>query len=116
MLPRAKAAGDRLVNTVLAAAAGQGVLQPEPRGELLPQVQRPRSEVLAPRGLNSSGLTKREADVVKLMADGHDIEEIAQELCCSERTVKNIIYAMTTRLNPRNRPRAVACAMRVGVL
>jgi DNA-binding CsgD family transcriptional regulator len=34
----------------------------------------------------------------------------------SERTVKNILYAVTNRLQLRNRPQAVAYAMRAGVI
>jgi DNA-binding CsgD family transcriptional regulator len=45
-----------------------------------------------------------------------DTLEIAQELSFSERTVKNVIAGMTTRLNLRNRPHAVAYAMRAGVI
>jgi DNA-binding NarL/FixJ family response regulator len=50
------------------------------------------------------------------MADGLDTGEIAGELCYSERTVKNVIYEMTSRLNLRNRPHAVAYAMQAGVI
>jgi DNA-binding CsgD family transcriptional regulator len=79
-------------------------------------VERLQREVLAPRGLNSAGLSPREVDVLRLMAEGLDTVEIAVELCYSERTVKNIIYGVTTRLNLRNRSHAVAYAMRAGML
>jgi len=54
--------------------------------------------------------------VLRLMADGMDTGEIARNLSYSERTVKNIIYAITTRLSLRNRSHAVAYAMRAGVI
>jgi DNA-binding NarL/FixJ family response regulator len=40
--------------------------------------------------------------------------EIAVELCYSERTVKNIIHGVLTRLRLRNRTQAVAYAVRSG--
>ncbi len=54
--------------------------------------------------------------MLRLMADGMDTAEIAQKLCYSERTVKNVIYGVTSRLNLRNRPHAVAYAMRAGAI
>ncbi|CAM04681.1 two component transcriptional regulator, LuxR family [Saccharopolyspora erythraea NRRL 2338] len=116
VLPRTAATGARLINSVLAAASGGGVMPPDLLGELLKQVDYLQREVLTPRGLNASGLTTREIDVLRLMADGLDTAEIAQKLCYSERTVKNVVYGVTSRLNLRNRPHAVAYAMRAGVI
>ncbi len=92
------------------------MLPPELLGELLRQVERLQRQVLAPRGLNASGLMPREINVLRLMAEGLDTTEIADRLCYSERTVRNIIYTMSSRLNLRNRPHAVAYAMRAGMI
>ncbi|PKW18111.1 helix-turn-helix transcriptional regulator [Saccharopolyspora spinosa] len=116
VLPRTSATGSRLTNSVVAAAKGAGTMPPDLLGELLKQVDHLQREVLTPRGLNASGLTNREVDVLRLMADGMDTAEIAQKLCYSERTVKNVIYGVTSRLNLRNRPHAVAYAMRAGAI
>ncbi|WP_394378925.1 response regulator transcription factor [Saccharopolyspora spinosa] len=116
VLPRTAATGTRLINSVIAAAKGGAVMPPDLLGELLKQVDHLQREVLTPKGLNASGLTNREADVLRLMAGGLDTAEIAQKLCYSERTVKNVIYGMTSRLNLRNRPHAVAFAMRAGAI
>ncbi len=116
VLPRVGATGDRLVHSVLAAAAGGGVMPPHLVGELLKHVERLQREVLTPHGLNASGLTPREIDVLRLMADGMDTAEIAGTLCYSERTVKNVIYGVTHRLKLRNRSHAVAYALRAGMI
>ncbi|MGH3468961.1 MAG: helix-turn-helix domain-containing protein, partial [Thermocrispum sp.] len=83
---------------------------------LLEHVERLHREVLAPRGLSSSGITPREAEVLRLMAEGMDTAEIASELCYSQRTVKNVLHGLTNRLNLRNRAHAVAHAMRADVI
>jgi DNA-binding NarL/FixJ family response regulator len=101
VLPRT--ALDRLTDSVFAAARGRTT-------SLRDQV-----EALAHGGTGAS-LTPREVDVLRLMAEGWDTAEIAGKLCYSERTVKNVIYAMTNRLNLRNRPHAVAYAVRAGVI
>ena len=72
--------------------------------------------VLAPRGLAFSGLSDREAEVLKLVASGHDTAEIAGRLSYSQRTVKNILHDVTTRLQLKNRSHAVAYAVREGLI
>nr|WP_026268583.1 response regulator transcription factor [Micromonospora sp. CNB394] len=116
VLPRAAVSGERLAHSVLAAASGGGVLPSSMVGELLKHVERLQREVFAPNGLNAAGLTPREVDVLRLMADGLDTQEIAGELCYSERTVKNVIYGLTHRLKLRNRSHAVAYAFRSGMI
>jgi DNA-binding NarL/FixJ family response regulator len=116
IIPRSGVTGERLMHSVRIAAAGGGVMPPNLVGELVKHVERMQREVLMPNGLSSSGLTPREIDVLTLMADGLDTAEIAGKLCYSERTVKNVIYGVTHRLNLRSRSHAVAYAMRAGVL
>lgn len=116
VLSRTQTSGDRLVETVVSVAPGRALLPPDLLGQLLDSVRRLQRDVLAPRGLGSAGLTAREVEVVRLMSEGCDTAEIADQLCYSERTVKNVIYALTSRLNLRNRPHAVAYAMRAGVI
>jgi DNA-binding NarL/FixJ family response regulator len=116
ILPRPAVTAERLVHSVLAAAAGGGVMPPNLVGELLKHIERLQRDVLTPHGLNASGLTPREIDVLRLMADGLDTNEIAGELCYSERTVKNVIYGVTHRLKLRNRSHAVAYALRSGMI
>ncbi|HEV7979874.1 helix-turn-helix transcriptional regulator [Amycolatopsis sp.] len=116
VLPRAAATGERLVAAVLAATAGNGIMSPDLLGKLLKSVRNLQREVLAPRGLNAAGLDPREIDVLRLLAEGWDTSEIAGKLSYSERTVKNVLYALTNRLNLRNRAQAVAYALRSGVI
>ncbi|KFU75665.1 DNA-binding response regulator, NarL/FixJ family, contains REC and HTH domains [Amycolatopsis lurida] len=116
ILPRGRTSGDGLVDAVVAAASGRALLPPDLLGRLLRIIRRLQEDVLTPRGLGAAGLTAREVDVLRLMAEGLDTGEIAGELCYSERTVKNVISEMTSRLNLRNRPHAVAYAMQAGVI
>lgn len=116
ILPRPAVTADRLVHSVQAAKAGGGVMPPNLVGELLKHIERLQRDVLTPYGLNGSGLSQREIDVLRLMADGMDTNEIAGQLCYSERTVKNVIYGVTHRLKLRNRSHAVAYALRSGMI
>ncbi len=58
--------------------------------------------------------SRRERNVLELLADGYTTREIAQRMAYSERTIKNILQAVTSRLKVRNRTQAVAYAVRNG--
>lgn len=116
LLRRADAVPERLVPAIRSAAAGDGTVPPDLLGRLLEQIGRLQRQVLSPRGLTFGGLTDREVRVLKLVADGWDTAEIADNLSYSERTVKNIIHDVTSRLQLRNRSHAVAYALRQGLI
>jgi DNA-binding NarL/FixJ family response regulator len=116
LVRRAEATADSLVRAITRVAAGEGEVPADLLGRLLGQVGRLQRQVLAPRGLAFSGLSDREAQVLRLVADGHDTAEIAGQLCYSQRTVKNILHDLTTRLQLRNRSHAVAYAVREGLI
>jgi DNA-binding NarL/FixJ family response regulator len=116
LVRRSEATPERLVDVVRTAAAGDGSVPPDLLGRLLDHVGRLQRQVLAPRGLSFSGLSSREADVLRLVADGLDTGEIANQLAYSERTVKNVLHDVTTRLQLRNRSHAVAYALRSGLI
>jgi DNA-binding NarL/FixJ family response regulator len=116
LLRRADATPEGLARVVVRVAAGDGEVPSDLLARLLGQVGRLQRHVLAPRGLSFSGLTERETKVLRLVADGHDTTEIARLVSYSERTVKNILHDVTTRLHLRNRSHAVAYALREGLI
>jgi DNA-binding NarL/FixJ family response regulator len=116
LLRRSEALPERLVEAIQSAATGDGSVPADLLGRLLEHVGRLQRQVLTPRGLTISGLTEREIEVLRLVADGLDTAEIAGSLAYSERTIKNIIHDVTARLNLRNRSHAVAYAVRQGLI
>lgn len=116
LLRRGDATPDSLTRAITRVAAGEGEIPADLLGRLLGQVGRLQRQVLAPRGLAFAGLSDREAQVLKLVADGHDTAEIAGRLSYSQRTVKNILHDVTRRLQLRNRSHAVAYAVREGLI
>ena len=105
-----------LAAAVRAAGAGAGVMAPELLGALLRGISRASQEVLEPRGLSLSRLSSREQQVLRLVAEGHPIREVAEQLRYSERTIKNVIHDVVTKLNVRTRSQAVAYAVREGLI
>jgi DNA-binding NarL/FixJ family response regulator len=95
---------------------GGGYFPSSLQGTLMEQVQQTYQRVLKPLSLTPSGMTDREIDVLRLLAEGFGIEEIAEKLSYSERTVKNILHKVIKRFNFRNRTQAVSYAIRSGLL
>lgn len=116
LVRRSEATPDRLIAVITAAASGEGSVPPDLLGRLLDQVGKLQRHVLGPRGIMFTGLAPREVEVLRLLADGFDTSEIARKLAYSERTVKNVVHDVTTRLQLRNRSHAVAYALREGLI
>jgi DNA-binding NarL/FixJ family response regulator len=116
LIRRTDATVDALVAAVTAAASGDGTMPPDLLGRLLARMRSLQQHALAPRGLTLSGLTQREIEVLKLVAEGFSTSEIALRMSYSERTIKNVIHDVTMRLQLRNRSQAVAYAMKEGLI
>ena len=102
---------ESLAAAVKAAANGTSVVTPDLLGSLLPaNGQAAENRPVAAK------LTDREQQVLSLIAAGHPTREVAQELCYSERTVKNVLHDVVTKLNARSRSQAVAFAVREGLI
>jgi len=102
---------DSLASAVRAALDGTGVMTAELLRDLL--------DGLAANGLDRPAparLTEREQQVLSLIAEGHPTREVAERLCYSERTVKNVLHDVVTKLGARSRSHAVAHAVREGLI
>jgi DNA-binding NarL/FixJ family response regulator len=115
ILSRSAVTADRLAGSVSAAAESSGVMPPHAVGELRRHIERLRNESRPPRDAHA-GLSPREVDVLRLIAEGLDSHEVASELRYSERTVKKVLHGVTRRLSLRNRSHAVAYAVRAGAI
>ncbi|MFJ2261550.1 response regulator transcription factor [Streptomyces sp. NPDC087844] len=108
---RSEATEGRLLRAVLAAARDKNDLPADLRG-----IQAGRVSTCDQGGPARSLLTGREVEVLSLFAEGMSTLDVAAGLGCSERTVKNILRAVTTRLGLRNRVQAVSFALRHGYI
>jgi DNA-binding CsgD family transcriptional regulator/tetratricopeptide (TPR) repeat protein len=70
----------------------------------------------AARRASPAGLTAREAEVLQLLAEGLSYAEVAERLILSEKTVAHHVSAVLRKLGEPTRSRAVARALRLGVI
>ncbi|MBA0051103.1 response regulator transcription factor [Streptomyces sp. AJS327] len=113
---RREATARRLLQAILAASRGDGDLPPDLLGRLIAHIGVMQRNTTTSPDSPVSGLTPREVDVLRLVAEGLGTGEIASKLSYSERTVKNVMHGLTTRLHLRNRAHAVAFALREGYI
>jgi DNA-binding NarL/FixJ family response regulator len=116
VLPRREVGYERIVRALVNASEGRGELPQQAQDWLAGRLRAVQRDVLDPHGLTIAGLYAREVDVLRLLAEGMDLGEIAGRLSCSERTVRNIIHGVLSRLKLRNRVHAVAYALRNGAM
>jgi len=109
VLPHGDLTPDTLIASLRAVVAGSVALPGDLLARLL--LHATQTSHLGPTGLNT-----RERSVLRLLADGQDTRGIAEDLCFSERTVKNVVHDVLTKLNCRTRAQAVAVATREGVI
>ena len=98
----------RLVAALAAAAEGAIVIDDELAGPLLH-----RSSA---GDIRTEPLTRRETEVLRLMAEGYANKMIAARLEVSENTVKFHVNAVLGKLDARSRTEAVTRATRMGLV
>ena len=68
-----------------------------------------------PRRPPARCLSRREAEVLRLLATGHSSQRIAQALCLSPRTVQRHVANVYLKSGAHNRAEATAYALRHGL-
>ena len=61
-------------------------------------------------------ITRREEEVLQLIADGLSTPEVAAKLYISQKTVKSHLASIYEKLNARDRTQAVLLAVRMGIV
>ncbi len=115
-------AGAGTFNSVLMLATIAVVLVAVLRTRLLPDEEvRPESNghaalIAVPNGKPAVHLSRREHEVLRLVAEGYSNTMIARRLQLSESTVNGYVENLLFHLNVRNRAEAVAAASRLHLL
>jgi NarL family two-component system response regulator YdfI len=102
----------QLVAALQAAASGLVVLHPREVDAALPAgapASPPLAELAEP-------LTRREREVLQMLASGVGNKEIAAQLAISEHTVKFHVTSILGKLGAASRTEAVALAIRLGLI
>jgi two-component system response regulator DegU len=120
---------ESLINAIRSVVAGHAYIHPKVTGKLINQLR--RMTYLDERGVTqgthtvkdagatymyppNSPLTKREAEVLRLMAEGKSNKSIGESLFISEKTVKNHVSSILQKMDVDDRTQAVIIAVKNG--
>lgn len=96
-----------IARAIRAVHAGETYLEPRIASKVVAE--------LGP-GRKSGALSRREREVLRLIADGQSNKQIAQSLGITERTVKFHVASVLNKLGAENRAQAVALAGQRGLI
>jgi len=115
-------ADEQIANDVLAAGASALVLKEAPLADLVRALESTLAggsyldPALTRIAAPASKLTRRELDVLELLAEGLPHEEIGRRLGISSETVRTHLRKASDRLGASTRTQAVATALRLGLI
>ena len=105
---------DDLVSAVIGAYRGRSYLPPSMTSKVFEEFN--RLAVRQNEKAGTRGLTRREMDVLQLVAKGSSNREIAQMLFISEKTVKNHLTSIFQKLGVQDRTQAALRAIKTGLV
>lgn len=104
----------KLTEAIRLVAGGGSMINPVVTERLLEGI---KAAPLPPdNGYDAEGLTRREAEIIRMMTGGYSNREIAAALDISEGTVKNHVSNILSKLGVRDRTRAVLKAIEKGLV
>jgi NarL family two-component system response regulator LiaR len=101
---------DDLCRAIKAAAAGQVQLSPQAAARLMREVRTPELSI------PSTALTRRETEVLQLLAQGLSNKELAYQLSLGEKTIKTHVSSILLKLGVQSRTQAALEAVRLGLV
>jgi len=107
---------EALLAAVRDVAAGRTVLDSAVQLRLIQLVvTEPAAAVRRPASAVAEGLTRREADVVRIVAEGLNNRQVARKMLVSEATVKSHLNHILAKLAMQDRAALIAWAWRHGL-
>ena len=102
---------EEIAEAVRLAASDDAAISADVAASMLDEVRRLPDEPDEDRVV-----TKREEEVLQLIADGCSTTEVAEQLFISQKTVKNHLASIYQKLDARDRTQAVLQAVRMGIV
>jgi two-component system nitrate/nitrite response regulator NarL len=100
---------EQIVDAVLACSRGENVVPPDVAAGLVSEIRLRKQD-------DTPALTPREHEILRLIAAGKSLPQIAQELYLGLTTVKTHVQHLYEKLGVSDRAAAVASAMRRGLI
>lgn len=102
---------EEIAEAVRLAASDDAAMSADIAASMLDEVRR-----FSPEPDDDRVVTRREEEVLQLIADGCSTSEVADRLYISQKTVKNHLASIYQKLDARDRTQAVLRAVRMGIV
>ncbi len=99
-------AGSELIDTIHKVMNGEVVIHPRVANRLVNELTRPEKKA------DDNKLTRREKDVLALLAKGYTNKQMAETIFISEKTVKNHLTSIFRKLGVKDRTQAAVYALK----
>jgi DNA-binding NarL/FixJ family response regulator len=96
--------GNQLADAIMAVARGESLLDPQVTARVLEQMR----GMSNPAPDKAAQLTENEMKILHLIAEGKTNREIAADVYLSDKTVKNYVSSILSKLNLKRRSEAAA--------
>ena len=103
---------EEIASAVRMAHSGETALSPQLAASMLDEVRK----LDQPHSEEERVITRREEEVLQLIANGCSTPEVAEKLFISQKTVKNHLASIYQKLDARDRTQAVLQAVRMGIV
>ncbi len=103
---------EELADAIRRAAIGEATIHPRVAARVIQEIRGSKKEEINP----FTELTKRESEVIKLIAGGMSNSKIAEELVISENTVKGHVSNILSKLHLADRTQAAVYAWQKGIV
>jgi len=103
---------EEIANAVRLAESGETALSPQIAASMLNEVRKLDEAPIKDERV----VTRREEEVLQLIADGCSTSEVADQMYISQKTVKNHLASIYQKLDARDRTQAVLQAVRMGIV
>jgi len=107
---------EEIADAVRLAVSGETALSPQLAASMLAEVRRLGQEDAFGTPPAARIVSRREEEVLQLIADGCSTPEVAERLYISQKTVKNHLASIYQKLDARDRTQAVLQAVRMGIV
>jgi DNA-binding NarL/FixJ family response regulator len=108
---------EKLFEAIEITSRGESFLQPMIASKVLAEFTRmPRMQATTADQELIVPLSRREKEILQLIATGASNKEIAETLMIAEGTVKNHVSSILSKLEARDRMQAVILAQRIGLI
>ncbi|MCU0311663.1 MAG: response regulator transcription factor [Acidimicrobiales bacterium] len=107
---------EEIADAVRLAMSGESALSPQIAASMLDEVRRLGDAQAFGAADEERVVSRREEEVLQLIADGCSTPEVAERLYISQKTVKNHLASIYQKLDARDRTQAVLQAVRMGIV